>query len=233
MNLRLPEGKERGRMLGCWDGHEHTALFKMDNQQDVLYSTGASAQCYLAAGMGGESGGEWTRVRTAESLCCPPETITVLLTGCIPWTEEPGFCPQGHKRTGLSNATTTRSNRKWKVKETVVSVLKRPHAVAGTSCIEVLLSWVCWHHTPHMSLKLAGTHMASRALFSLFNLRKRTFATAQSCCLQRARPPTVLLASLKDNTTCSGSARLPVSLVLPLCNCSKTAGPTKDETSHL
>ena len=43
-------------MLGCWDGHEHTALFKMDNRQDVLYSTGASAQCYLAAWTEGSLG---------------------------------------------------------------------------------------------------------------------------------------------------------------------------------
>ena len=181
--------------------------------------------------------GVWGRVdtcvRMAEPLLRPPEAVTELLTGYIPRTEEPGFCPRGHKRTGLSDPTTTRSNRKWKANETLVSVLKRPHAVAGTSFIAVLLSWVCWQHTAHMNLKLAGTHMASRALFSLFNLRKRTFATAQSCCLQRPRPPTVLLASLKDDTTCSGSTRLPVSLVLPLCNCSKSAGPTKDETSHL
>ena len=53
----------------------------------------------MAAWMGEESGGEWTCVCVAESLCCSPETITTLLTGygggfvaksrltlSIPWT---------------------------------------------------------------------------------------------------------------------------------------------------
>jgi len=30
----------------------------MDNQEGLLYSTGNSAQCYVAARMGGEFGGE-------------------------------------------------------------------------------------------------------------------------------------------------------------------------------
>ena len=34
----------------------------MDNQQGLLYSTGNSAQCYVAAWMGGEFGREWTCV---------------------------------------------------------------------------------------------------------------------------------------------------------------------------
>ena len=34
--------------------------------------------------MGGEFGGEWIRVCVAESLRCPPETITALLIGCTP-----------------------------------------------------------------------------------------------------------------------------------------------------
>jgi len=35
-----------------------TAIFKMDNQQDLLYSTWNSAQCYVAAWMGEEFGRE-------------------------------------------------------------------------------------------------------------------------------------------------------------------------------
>ena len=31
------------------DGHVHTALFKMDNQKDLLYSPGNSAQCCVVA----------------------------------------------------------------------------------------------------------------------------------------------------------------------------------------
>ena len=45
----------------------------------TIYSTWNSAQCYTAARMGGEFGGEWIRVCVAEPLHCPPETITALL----------------------------------------------------------------------------------------------------------------------------------------------------------
>ena len=42
----------------------HTAIFKMDNNQQstILYSTGNSAQCYVAASMGGEFWREWIHV---------------------------------------------------------------------------------------------------------------------------------------------------------------------------
>ena len=50
-----------------------------------LYSTGNSAQCYVAAWMGGEFGGEWMHgYVSAESLCCAPEPTTTLLTDCTP-----------------------------------------------------------------------------------------------------------------------------------------------------
>ena len=35
---------------------------KWITNKDLLYSTGNSAQCYVAAWMGGESGGEWIHV---------------------------------------------------------------------------------------------------------------------------------------------------------------------------
>ena len=39
----------------------------MDNQQGTtVYSTGNSAQCYVAAWMGGEFGGEWKHVYVIE-----------------------------------------------------------------------------------------------------------------------------------------------------------------------
>ena len=44
----------------------------------LLCSAGDAAQGYVAAWMGGEFGGEWVHVCVAESLCCPPETITAL-----------------------------------------------------------------------------------------------------------------------------------------------------------
>ena len=46
-------------VLGALRESLMTATFKKDNQQDLLYSTGNSAQCYVAAWMGGEFGGEW------------------------------------------------------------------------------------------------------------------------------------------------------------------------------
>ena len=41
----------------------HTAIYlliKWITNKDLLYSTGNSAQCYVAAWMGGDLGGEWT-----------------------------------------------------------------------------------------------------------------------------------------------------------------------------
>ena len=35
---------------------------KWITSKDLLYSTGNSAQCYVAAWMGGEFGGEWIQV---------------------------------------------------------------------------------------------------------------------------------------------------------------------------
>ena len=76
-------GKIGGKRQGVWDGRVHIhAVFKMNN--------GLTAQCtefcsvYVPAWMGGEFGGEWKHVCMAESLWCPPETITTLLIGYIP-----------------------------------------------------------------------------------------------------------------------------------------------------
>ena len=53
-NLWLPGRRMRGRDIqGIWDGHIHNAIFKMDNQ---LYSTGNSAQYYVAAWLRGGFG---------------------------------------------------------------------------------------------------------------------------------------------------------------------------------
>ena len=49
--------------------------------KDLLCSIGNSAQCYLAAWMEGEFGGEWIHVHVGLS---PPETITTLLIGYTP-----------------------------------------------------------------------------------------------------------------------------------------------------
>ena len=49
----------RGRdSQGVGDGHVHTAIFKIDNQQGHSVYTRNSARCYVPAWMGGEFEGE-------------------------------------------------------------------------------------------------------------------------------------------------------------------------------
>ena len=68
-----------------WDGHVHPAMSKMDNQQGppVHHRELCSMLCGSLDGRG-----VWGRMDTcmcmAQSLCCPPETITTLLIGCSP-----------------------------------------------------------------------------------------------------------------------------------------------------
>ena len=58
MNLR-GGGEDGGRdSQGAWDGRGHTAVFNMENRQDMLDSTGTAAP--VAAWLGGAFGGEWT-----------------------------------------------------------------------------------------------------------------------------------------------------------------------------
>ena len=52
-----------GSLGSSGDGHGHTAVFKMGHQQGPLRSTGNSAQCHVAAWMGGEFAGEWMHSR--------------------------------------------------------------------------------------------------------------------------------------------------------------------------
>ena len=55
-------------------------LYLLITNKDLLYSTGNSPQCSLAAWMGGEFGGEWIQcLCMTESLSCSPETITASL----------------------------------------------------------------------------------------------------------------------------------------------------------
>ena len=53
---------------------------KWVTSKDLLYRIWNSAQCYVAAWIGGEFGGEWmdTCISMAESLCCSSETITTV-----------------------------------------------------------------------------------------------------------------------------------------------------------
>ena len=69
---------------GVWDRQVHTATFKMENQQGptVRHRDLCSVLC-------GSLDGRGVRGRTdacmclAESLCCPPETITTLLMAIL------------------------------------------------------------------------------------------------------------------------------------------------------
>ena len=63
----------------------YTLLYlKWITNQDLGYSTWNSAQYYVVTCMGGELWEEWTRVCMAESLGCPPGSITALLIGYMP-----------------------------------------------------------------------------------------------------------------------------------------------------
>ena len=87
--LWLPGAGGWGRVGGrdnqrVWDGHVHTAMFKMYNQQGptVQHRELGSMLCGSLEGRR-----VWERMHpcicTAESLCCPPETITTLLMAVL------------------------------------------------------------------------------------------------------------------------------------------------------
>ena len=57
---------------------EMSLYLKWIVSEDLLDSTGNSAQCYTAAWMGGESGENVICICMAESLHCTPKTVTTL-----------------------------------------------------------------------------------------------------------------------------------------------------------
>ena len=64
-NLWLPWGKNEGKreIVKEFGINMYTLLYlKWITNKFLLYSTGNSAKCYVAAWMGGEFGGEWIRV---------------------------------------------------------------------------------------------------------------------------------------------------------------------------
>ena len=79
MNLRLPGGKD-SQVL--WEGHVHTTVFRMDDQQGPTVQH-MELRSMFCASLDGR--GVWGRMDTcicmAESLCCLLETITALLIG--------------------------------------------------------------------------------------------------------------------------------------------------------
>ena len=83
MNLWLPVGKDGGK--GVWDGHAHTAIFKMDYQQgpNIQYMELCLMLCGNLDGRRAWRGMN-TCICMTEALCCPPETITTLLISYTP-----------------------------------------------------------------------------------------------------------------------------------------------------
>ena len=86
MNFWFPGGRMAQRdSQGVWDGHVHTAIFKMDNQQEptVEHMKLCSMLCGNLDGRG-----VWGRMDTcicmAESLHCSPEAIRTLSIGYTP-----------------------------------------------------------------------------------------------------------------------------------------------------
>ena len=66
---------------GVWDGHVQAALFKKENSKDLPHAQGLGSVSCGSLDPRGVRGGVDTRVRTAESLPCPPETIAALFIG--------------------------------------------------------------------------------------------------------------------------------------------------------
>ena len=84
MNLWIQREKDEGKRQEVWDGHVHSAIFKMDNQQ------GPTVQhrelCSMVCGSL-DARGVWGRMDTcicvAESLPCSPETVTILFVNWL------------------------------------------------------------------------------------------------------------------------------------------------------
>ena len=86
ITLWSPAGRDEGRdSWGVWDGHGHSAVFNMENQQGPAgqHRGLCSMSCGSLAGRG-VWGSVDTCVCVPESLCCPAETVTALLIGYTP-----------------------------------------------------------------------------------------------------------------------------------------------------
>lgn len=105
-NLMLPRGKDGGRdSQGVWDGHGHTAVFNMENQQGpaVQHRELCSVSCGRLDGRG-VWGRRDTCIHMAESLHCPPETVTPPLIShtCVQAKLLQLCDPMDHSPTGSS-----------------------------------------------------------------------------------------------------------------------------------
>ena len=82
MNIWLPRGRDS---QGFWEGHVHTAIFKMNNQQRpiVQHMELCSISC-TRLDVRRVAGRMDTCICITESFHCSPETFTTLLIGYIP-----------------------------------------------------------------------------------------------------------------------------------------------------
>ena len=82
----MPEGWDS---QGVWDGHVHTEIFKMVNKQRPICTAHGTLPNVIW-----QPGRKWGLIENAscicmaESLCCSPETITMLLTGYAPMQDK-------------------------------------------------------------------------------------------------------------------------------------------------
>ena len=78
------KGGEEGQ-TGVWDWHVHTTIFKRDNQQEVTVQHKELCSIFCNNLNGKRI---WKRIDTCtcitESLCCTPETNTILLINYAP-----------------------------------------------------------------------------------------------------------------------------------------------------
>ena len=86
-DLEVTRGGGSGRRM--WEGIVREFGMDMDTllclkwitSKDLLHSTGNSAQCYVAAWMGGEFGGEWIHVY----ILLSPFTVHLKLPNIVNW----------------------------------------------------------------------------------------------------------------------------------------------------
>ena len=78
-------GKRREGTVKDFGNIMHTLLYlKWITNTHLMYTIWKSAQCYVAAWMGGGFGGEWIHACVAAFLHCSPKTIRTLLIGIPP-----------------------------------------------------------------------------------------------------------------------------------------------------
>ena len=98
MKIAIGEGRGEVIVRECGMDMYTTLYLKWITNTVLPYSTGNAGQCHMTAWMGGEFGGEWTRVYIWLSpLSCTPKTITTLLISYIP-VYNLKFLKNGEKR---------------------------------------------------------------------------------------------------------------------------------------